>query len=346
MKAKILIIGSSERNSIDLFFNKYLKEYKYEVLFFSSHSFFCKYYSSFFNKIIFFFFPFIIFNRINKKLKNEFLLFLPDITLIFKGMEIYASTLNFIKKFGCKIVVYNADNPFIFSGRGSGNANILKHIPLVDLYLSYDTKIVKNLIKSFGIASDRLPFGFDLPLKFSINLCEKSEILKVCFIGNPDKYRAKFILKLAKHGIKIDLFGTHWKSFISHKNISIYKPIYDDEFIMLSSRYRIQLNLLRRHNLFSHNMRTFELSSTGAIQLAPFTFDHFTFFKNGSEIFLFSDFDNCIYLVNHILSLSFDEAYKIRLNAIHRSFNSGYSYKHRVDLLLNIFKKNTILIDE
>ena len=68
-----------------------------------------------------------------------------DVLLVFKGMELFPRTLSEIKKMGVTLVNYNPDNPFIYSGRGSGNSNMSHSLALYDLYCTYDRGVQAQL---------------------------------------------------------------------------------------------------------------------------------------------------------------------------------------------------------
>lgn len=278
-----------------------------------------------------------IYNSINQELKEKIEEFQPDILWVFKGMEVLPSTLHFAKHQKVKLVNYNPDNPFIFTGRGSGNQNVKDSIKLFDFYITYSTEIFEQLKKEIGKEkSYLLPFGYELPEELDLKELPE-EILRVCFIGNPDKERAKFIREMLSAGIKIDLFGHHWNKYLAHPNVSIMEAAYGMAFWEKLRSYRVQLNLLRIHNLTSHNMRTFEIPGAGGIQLAPKTKDHSSFFKEGNEIFLFNSVSGAIEKVKLLLQLEGKEARKIRTKAMNKCLNGGYSYQNKAEEILSVF---------
>ena len=77
-------------------------------------------------------------------------------------MEITPDSLEWAKKKKIKLVNYNPDNPFIFSGRGSGNSNVTNSISLYDLHFTYNLSVKEKLEKEFQSKDCFLPFGFDL----------------------------------------------------------------------------------------------------------------------------------------------------------------------------------------
>ena len=110
------------------------------------------------------------------------------------------------------------------------------------------------------------------------------------------------------------------------------------EFWKTLIKYRVQLNLMRPHNLDTHNMRSFEIPGVGGIQLAPDTPDHKIYFEPGKEIFLYTDIAGCVNQIMKLLALKANEAMEIRNCARMRSINSGYSYKDRAEQALEKIK--------
>jgi spore maturation protein CgeB len=340
---KVLIVGSTNYYAIERFYLKYLTYRGVTTSIFGAHDIFNRFYQkSIFNKILFRFGWRKIYNDINKSLLSEVESIKPQILFIFKGMEIYKSTLKILKSKGIFLVNYNPDNPFIFSGKGSGNSNITKCIGLYDLHFTYDHSIKERLISEYAIPTYILPFGYDI----EEDLYEKSErvkeIIKVAFVGNPDKDRANFITQLTNRGVSVDVFGQNWKFFLNTPNVTIYDTVANEEFWKTLRKYRIQLNIMRPHNMNSHNMRTFEVPAIGGIMLAPITPDHNSFFVEKSEVFFYKDIDEALKKIEYILKLSFEDAQKIRAAARVKCISNRYSYKDRVDFIIRVFKSANI----
>lgn len=336
---KLLVVGADSTYAIERFYLKYWKENTFgmEIDFFPCQNLFYEYYNkNIVNKIFYKLGISSIYKKINNFLIGRIDLFAPDIIFVFKGMEVSPATLGYAKKKGIKLINYNPDNPFIFSGSGSGNNNITKGIGLYDFHFTYSEAIKKQLDFHFNIQTAILPFGFDID-ESVFNLAKnKEEIQKVCFIGNPDKFRAKLIQSLAYKGIEIDVFGYGWDKFVNHQNINCFKTVSNNELWYTLRKYRIQLNIMRPHNLDSHNMRTFEIAGIGGIQLAPDTPEHRFFFENGKEIYLYKNMEECQLIISSLLGLSKQEAFRIRENARSKSIISKYSYCERSLQVLNI----------
>ncbi|MGN6605071.1 MAG: CgeB family protein [Ginsengibacter sp.] len=327
---KLLITGSDKVYAIENFYVKYLKRAGVEVFHFPAQSLFYDYYQrGIFNKLAYRSGLSSILNKINEKFKKQVEEFKPDLIWVFKGMEFFPETLQWAKEKGVFLINYNGDSPFIFSGKGSGNANVSGSMALYDLFLTYNPADKKQMETEMNVRSEILPFGFELDEGLFRKLEKTEEISKVCFLGNPDEIRGKFLKELAALNVKIDVFGHKWNQFVNHSNIIVYPPVYQEEFWYTLRKYRVQLNLMRPHNVTSHNMRTFEAGGAGAIQLAPDTPDHRRYFQAGEEIFLFNNVASCCEKINDLLKLPTEEANKIRRKARRRSLDDGYSYQCR-----------------
>ncbi len=325
-----MVVGSDKVYAIENFYVRYLREEGAEVYHFCAQSFFYDYYQrSLVNKLLFKTGFSTILHQINREFDKAIEQFRPDIIWVFKGMEIFPESLYRAQKSNILLVNYNPDNPFIFTGKGSGNKNITDSISLYQLHFTYNLSIKKRLEEEYNAMTSFLPFGYNIEREVLAVCQDQEEVTGVCFLGNPDRRRAALVMEFVKQGIKVDLYGNNWEHFILHENACFFKPVYGLEFWKTLYRYRVQLNFMRIHNEDSHNMRTFEIPGVGAIQLAPDTPEHKIFFEAEQEIFLYQDINNCFEKAHYILSLSKDEAVAIRNRAQRRCVESGYSYHDR-----------------
>ncbi|MCA0396372.1 MAG: glycosyltransferase [Bacteroidetes bacterium] len=340
---RICIVGSEKVWSIDKLYYKYLVEEGIDVAMFPAHDLFHDYYyKSFVNKILYRTGISGILNGINSSFLQFVEEFKPDVVWVFKGMEISPKTLSFLHEREVFLVNYNPDNPFLFTGRGSGNRNITASIPYYDLFFTYDALIAERLKKEFGKSVEILPFGYELEEADFESAKEKDEAIKLCFLGNPDKYRAAFILQLAEKikssGGQVVVVGNHWNTFIpDNSEIQVHPPVYGSAFWSTLRRYRVQLNIMRPHNLYSHNMRSFEIPAVGGIMLTPQTDDHARYFENGESAFFYKDLNEAAEKALYLLNMPVDDANLVRTKARGVSLANGYSYKERaLQALLNI----------
>lgn len=339
---KVLIVGSDSKFAIERSYRKHMAESNEleEVTFFAAKDKFLKYYNkSIARKVLFRIGLSEILKRINKELIEIVLIEKPNIIFIFKGMEIFPETLQYFKQQRIKLVNYNPDNPFIFSGGGSGNKNVTNSISLYDLHFTYDSTVKEKIETTYSIPCKILPFGFDIPETLYKECVKEEEVIKVCFLGNPDNIRASFIKKLIDKGVAIDLYGNGWHKFITHTNATIYNSVYGDELWKTLRKYRVQLNIMRLHNPTSHNMRSFEVPGIGGIILAPDTIDHRTYFEVDKEIFLYKNVEECVYQINLLLKKPINEIELIRKNARTKSIKAKYDYESRSAFVVNILRE-------
>jgi len=336
---RLFIAGSDKVYAIENFYVKYLRKAGVEVYHFPAQTKFYDYYQkNAFNKIVYKSGLSSILKDINRSFRNKIEAFRPDIIWVFKGMEIFPESLDWAKLKGISLVNYNGDSPFIFSGKGSGNENVTNSIGLYDLFLTYNREDKKQM-ETKKVWSEILPFGYDLRDDL-FNECQQiEEMNQVCFLGNPDEERVSFIKDLAKMNVKIDVYGNNWKRYINHSNITVCQPVYGDDFWRILRKYRVQLNLMRPHNLTTHNMRSFEAAGVGAIQLAPATEDHQLYFKENEEIFLFKNVKSCANQIDKIKNLAVANANNIRRNVRQRALRDGYSYEMRSLQALSFLEK-------
>lgn len=327
---KLLIVGSALEGAIEKYYLKYIKEANCEVKLHDIHGDFIRHYNKhIFNKISYRIGISSVLKDLNRTLIDIVNQYKPTHIWVFKGMEIYPQTLIGFRQQGIKLINYNPDNPFIFTGKGSGNKNITNSIGLYDLHFTYSRDIQNELERKYAGKTAYLPFACDVSEDLYEKVQRQDEIVKVCFLGNPDKQRARFLNELVNEGIEIDLYGNNWNKFVSHPNFSIHGSVSGISFWEVLYRYRIQLNVMRIHNEDAHNMRTFEIGGIGGIQLAPRTKEHESFFLDGEEIFLYDNVESCVGNINKILSLSTTKALYIRCKARKSCIERLYSYKER-----------------
>lgn len=333
---KLLLVGSDQVWSLERIYLKYLREAGVETELFAAQNLLYEYNDrSLFNKIRLRAGISGIYRRINHQLFEIVRRFRPDVIWVFKGMEVLPDTLRRLHEMGIPVANYNPDNPFVFTGRGSGNRNVTDSISLYDLHFTYNLEVKKRLEDEFGLPVRLLPFGFELAEEVWQECLREPEIRRVCFMGNPDPKRAIMINQLAEAGMEIDLYGNDWKKVVQHPGLQFFAPVYADGFWKKLRAYRVQLNLMRVHNENSHNMRSLEVPGVGGIMLAPDTDEHRMLFKDGEEAFLFSGVQECVQKANYILGLSPGEAETIRKRARERSLGSGYTYKARTAFVLD-----------
>lgn len=264
--------------------------------------------------------------------------FRPDVAWIFKGADIYPDTLRALRAAGVFLVNYNGDHPFEFFSRGSGNRNVEEAVGLYDLYLTYSVRIERQLNERYpDMRTGVIPFGHNVSDELYERISRGDEILRACFVGNPDRRRADAVRKLVEAGVPVDVFGHRWDNFLSASpNLRIAGQVIGPAMYESFHRYRLQLNVMRPHNEGSHNMRTFEVPASGGLILTEDTPEQRDFFETGREAFVFADDAGMIAQAKRLLAMSRDEADAVRAKARAKSVSAGYSYADRARTALRL----------
>jgi spore maturation protein CgeB len=273
-------------------------------------------------------------SKIQKRLITEVQHQVFDLIWVFKGMEIQPKTLLELKKQTKRLINFNPDNPFIFSGMGSGNKNVTLGIPLYDEHFTYDHEVKNQIDKEFGIKCTLIPFGFDQEVTLNDDIQLTQDIKAVCFVGNPDMYRAEILKVILDSGFPLHVYGHDWDKFLKHPNLTNHGPAYQNEYYQTLRIYRVQLNIMRVHNLDSHNMRSMEIPGCGGMMLAPKTKDHLAFFEEGKEAFFYKNSDELISQVKIMLELEDFAIQKIKLNAREKVLNQ-FSYRKLAKIFIS-----------
>ncbi|MBN8681326.1 MAG: glycosyltransferase family 1 protein [Chitinophagales bacterium] len=278
-----------------------------------------------------------VYKQVNTELIRVCLVEKPDIVWIFKGVEIFPETLHKLKTLGIYLANYNPDHPFIRTFTSSGGKNIPESVPLYDKHFCYSRALVTQIETEYQISSEWLPFGFELSEQQYQQALAEPEVLRACFLGNPDKKRASIIQMVAKEGIPIDVYGHGWQKWLKpSRNLGIYDGIYQDEFWKTLRKYRVQLNIFREHNEGSHNMRTFEVPAVGGVMLAPESEEHQYFFQKETECFLYYNQQDLMNQIEKILQLN--KVQNMRDIARKKSINFNYSYYYRALDVMKSFR--------
>jgi spore maturation protein CgeB len=336
---KILISGSDNQHAIENIYSKYLNELGIPTTIYAGLNILGNFIEkSFFNRVR----NRLglvqdVYTKISKGLEEIIEEEKPDVLLIFKGMEILPKTIQRIKQKKVFIANYNPDHPFIFSGRGSGNANVTQSVSLYDLHFCYSKLLMKEIEQKYKIPTAFLPFGFELSQQ-DYEICQQEiEIPKVCFLGNPDNERVAFIKELVALKIPITIHGYHWHKYLKNSDyVTLLDVCHQLDFWKTLKKYRLQLNILRKHNVDSHNMRTFEIPAVGGIQLANDTTEHRFFFEDGKDIFLFNNVSECAEKIKFILDSHPQKLEEIKNHARKKSLQEDYSYKNRANTVRNL----------
>ncbi len=286
-KTNILIVGSNEKFTLDSIYYRTFKRLGYNVDFFniekSINHRIVAYIKNYFTKInykllrekIIFFFK-------NKKKKYETIIF-------FKSIYLDKNTLLAIKHYNGKACYVNIfpDDPFDIKNSTISNKSFLNSIDEFDLFCIWSKKILKNLKKKFKTRFIYLPFAYDsLDTRYPVRKNIK-RIDQVFFLGTYDKKRFETLNSI---NCKKKIYGGNWSGLKRNtmSNSFIGQHIYGKNIHKLANESAISLNILRKQNMTSHNMKTFEIPSYNGLMLTTRSDEQNSFFKENVSCFMYS----------------------------------------------------------
>jgi len=250
-----------------------------------------------------------------------------------KAENIYSRTIKKIKdKFKVLITNFYPDNPFVF-WNGNSNSNVLNSLTFYDCFLIWSKMLLPALESSGCQKVYYFPFGYDQDLflrKIELNNKDKEKYSSdICFIGTWEPVREKWLTQLCKKmpDLNLAIWGNMWDENLN-KNSILRKAfrgnaIYGTQMRKAFKCSKIVLNFIRKQNMTSANMRTFEVPANRSFLLAERTYEQAELlFKEGESIECFNSIEELIKKVKFYL-----EDNNLRENIINNSFNKVQDFK-------------------
>jgi len=264
-------------------------------------------------------------NILKKKVDNNY-----DLIFVFKGLDLKSSTLKYFNNKDIKTVCLNGDSPFNMK---SSNLNLIECIDKYDVFLCWSKEDHLKMQKRGYNNTFVLPFSCEATSnleEFSVD-CDLSD--SMVFIGAWDKEREELLDKITYE--KLIIFGPNWnkakKSFIATKKI-YSKRLSLEQMAYIYDKCLCGLNILRKQNINSHNMKTFEITGMGCYMIAPDSIDHRLFFDKDDSVELFNNAKEIKEKIMKIKLLPRDIFIKKR-NKTKKKVLQGHSYESRAKQL-------------
>ncbi len=267
-----------------------------------------------------------------------------DVILVFKGLTLYASTIERLKAHTSILCCYNPDHPFKFFSPGSGNRHILESISHYDIYFTYSKNICEQLKRNWNQESYVIPFGYDDSDNSGYRSATSPYQNKWLFIGSWDKERMAWLNKVHENNLHIygddkwSLHGTKYKSIATAYQ---GRALYDKDYKEAVKNAVGVINLLRRQNIEegSHNMRTFEVPGYGGLLVTNRTEEQEFFFEENKEAIFFDEAEELNDKLD-FMNRNKGIAEGIKQAARIRSEESGYSYSCRSKQLYQLLSEH------
>lgn len=276
--------------------------------------------------------------KVNKEIINKIGSENYDIVWIDKGITINPETLAYIKRKSPDTVIasYSPDNMAL---RHNQSRQYLQCVPLYDYIITNKSYIIDDMwklgAKNVIFVNNSYSERFHRPMVLSAD--DKKEFgCDVGFVGVWEKERCESVLYLAKHGIKVKVFGNYkWDKYADYSpNLQIAGHLlYGEDYCKSLCAARISLGFLRKMNFDRQTTRSVEIPACGGFMLAERTDEHLAMFAEGKEAAYFSSdeelLEKCLYYLNHE-----EERKKIAQAGRERCLKSGYGNRNMVKYVL------------
>ena len=243
---------------------------------------------------------------INQKIREQAKKDPPDCLWILKVPTLWPSTLRYVRKNcpDCKIVFYSEDDMFAHHNR---TRFFDRCIPYFDVIFT---------TKSYNANPEELPVLGARKVVFVDKAYHKERHnpyppeegaafgAPVGFIGTFENERAASMLHLAKNGIPVRIWGSHWpESWLSkHPNLKIEgTSLYGEDYPRALCATLINLAFLRKANRDQQTDRSMEIPACGAFMLTERTPEHLRLFEEGKEAEFFDTDEELLEKVNYYL---------------------------------------------
>jgi spore maturation protein CgeB len=181
----------------------------------------------------------------------------PNIVLFIKGRSISSDVVANIQAGGVKVACYYPDNPWW----SMGDKGALDRLVACNLGILWSERLTEKLRESGQTRVATVPFGYD-PEWFPVCNAE-TERNGIAFLGTWSPRRERYLAAL--EGLPVTIAGHGWVQNSKLKNVS--PPIYEQQAGDILAHAQIGINLLHPQCAGAHNMRTREITASGALEV-------------------------------------------------------------------------------
>lgn len=199
------------------------------------------------------------------------------------------------RKPATRLVCYNADDPITSFSRGANRPWVTELISCFDLFCTYKPELEGPLKAHGANAVAVIPFAWDPDVHQRQDDAPITH--DIVFVGNGDQHRAMWINRLlsspALRGVQVAIYG-HWPPVKAETiDPTIFKgQLEGSRMASAIAGAKLSLNILRRQNETTHNMRTFETPGCGGVNISLYTDQQNSFFPEGEASYYFRSLDD------------------------------------------------------
>lgn len=276
--------------------------------------------------------------RMNLELRKFVTKVKPTICLIWTGLMIMPSTVDFIKK-NCWVTSYTNDDPFGPRGRMRSWELFRASIPHYHSHHVYRDINVGEYQK-LGAQRVGILRSYYIPW---INYpphrtCKNYQYDEIAFVGHGESNRVEVLSTLVEAGFNVKVYGppNTWENIkISNNRLQFYAGTLDQSSYRKSIwQSAIMLGFLSRQNRDDYTRRYFEVPACGGFLLAERTSTAKELFTEDHEMIFFSNAEEAVekchfFLSNPSSRMQIAEAGRVRCE------NSGYDIHSRANKWIN-----------
>jgi len=160
----------------------------------------------------------------------------------------------------------------------------------------------------------------------------------VAFIGTFEGQRARWLAALARSGVDVRVWGTHWRRSWQrvHPRLRVEcRALWGEDYVRGICATDVNLGFLRKQNRDLQTDRSVEIPACGGFLLAERTSEHSRLFEEGVEAEFFDDLDELLEKTRYYLEHPAEREAIARAGR-ERCLSSGYSFHDRLPLMLRI----------
>jgi glycosyltransferase involved in cell wall biosynthesis len=280
---------------------------------------------------------------LQKKIVRAVELKKPNLIIIFKGWLIKPKTISAIRKIlpRTKIFNLNPDNPFNTWHHGNSNDWIRKSIPYYDAYYTCKRFLVEKIKKMGAKKVIYLPVGYNPEIHYLVEVKDENEKeyygSDIAFIGSWDEEREWWLNNLIIDNsitYSIKIWGNAWER--ANKKLREKwqgRAVMGEEFSKVCASSKIIINIIRKQDESSHNMKTFEIPACGGLNLSTRSQEALEFFPENIAGVYFSSVDELKEKINYLMDNE-EERKRIINNAYQYLINGHHTYFDRVKTIV------------
>ena len=217
--------------------------------------------------------------RLEVRLLRELSQARPELILFLKSDDLHRSVYFTIRRLlpKAKLVGFHPDDPWnraTLISRGPSHRRSGAQMKAVDAMFLWSNRLVERA-KTEGVNAHYLPFSCDPLLHPKVDSVTEDERRRfgsdVCFVGNWDEERERWLGALVDAGIELAIWGTtYWKDRCRHEGLRRAwrgRTLVGREQAVATTASGIMVNVLRNQNKGACNMRTFEIPCQGGFMM-------------------------------------------------------------------------------